>query len=196
MAHTYTAFPDLWGQGTALIAVTASGGSDINFSADVSSIDIDMGDKDFDSIATTRGGRLHKQTPEADTTITFEGYLTHLDTAEAEAVQRFFTTRSNWDTSEAYDVTNAHLRDNFRVAILWTEDTAVTLAAGTIPSGSAALRFVAIKCQLFSVKPTFTDNELKWTFKFKTSPFQADGTANLRWQSCDGTPTLDALTAY
>lgn len=191
------AFPDIWGEGTALVAITASGGSDIDFSAVVNSIDIDMGDKDFDSIPTIRGGRVKKQTPEADTTVTFEGYPLDLDTTSTDVLQRFFTTRANWDTSGILSVTNAILkRDNFRVVITWTENTTVSSATALVPTGSEALRFVVIKCQLVSVKPSFTDNELKFTFKFKCAPFQKDGTANLTWKSSDGTATLTAESSY
>jgi len=190
------AFPDLWGEGTALVAIAAKGGSDIEFSAAVTSIDIDMGDRDFDSIATLRGGRLVKPTPEGDTTITFEGYPVNLDTSSTDVWQRFFTTSANWDTTEPLSVSASHSRDNFRVVILWTEDTSVTSAVQQVPQGSEALRAIFTNCRLISVKPSFTDNELKVTFKFKCPPFQKDGTPNITWQSSDGTATLDAVSSY
>lgn len=194
-------YPDMWGQGTALVAITASGGSDIDFTANISSIDIDMGDKEYETIPTTRGGRLEKRIPEADTIITFEAYMVHLNTNDAttgnaEIIQRFFTTRTNWDTSEDYNVTNSRNRDKFRVVILWTENTTATSATATSPASSEALRFIANGARLVSVKPTFTDNELKFTFKFRVSPYTSSGTGNLQWQATSGTTTLNALAAY
>ena len=78
------AFPDLWGEGTALVTIAAKGDNDVEFSFVISSIDIDMGDKDFDTIALIRGGRLVKPLPEAETVITFEGYSTNLDTTSTD----------------------------------------------------------------------------------------------------------------
>jgi len=190
------AFPDLWGEGTALIAVAAKGGNDVEFSSAINTIDIDMGDKDFDIIALVRGGRLEKPLPEAETVITFEGYPVNLDTTSTDVIQRFFTKSASWDTTEPLSVSNTRNRENFRVVILWTEDTSVTSAAAQVPSGSEALRAIFINCRLISVKPTFTDNELKFTFKFKCAPYQKDGSSNITWESSDGSNALSAVGSY
>jgi len=188
------AFPDLWGEGTALVAIAPKGGSDVDFAAAITSIDIDMGDKDFDAIATLRGGRLVKPTPEDVTTITFEGYPVNLDTTSTDVWQRFFTTSSNWTTSDPLSVSNSRNRENYRVVILWTEDTTVTSATAAV--SSEALRAIFTNCQLISVKPSFTDNELKVTFKFKCAPYDKSGNSNITWESTDGSTGLSALSSY
>lgn len=208
-------FPELWGEGTALVDLAYSGATaNIAFAAVVNSIDIDMGDKDFDAVTTIRGGRLKKQTPEAECTITFEGYPVSLDTTGTggqDVWQRFFTKSASWDSTQPLAVDNALLkREDFRVCILWTESTSVTSAAGATTALTEALRFTSKRCQLISVKPSFTDNELKMTFKFKLNPFAKTATlggkfgandaaatqSNLRWESCDVTSNLAALGDY
>ena len=203
-------FPDMWGEGSALIAISAWGGSDVQFAAATPTIDIDMGEKDFDTISNVRGGKIKKRMPEGDTIITFEGYPVNLDTTSTDVLQRFFTKFASWDVSQPLVADNELLTHNdFRVIILWTQDTTVTTAQGLVPITSEALRFVAKKCELISVKPSFTDNELKWTFKFKVAahsktatsggPFETGGgndQSNLRWQSGDGAASLVAIGAY
>jgi len=205
------AYPDLWGEGTALISISAIGGSDVQFAAAVPSIDIDMGDKEFDMIQNIRGGQMKKRSPEDVTTITFEGYPVNLDTTSTDVIQRFFVKYASWDATQPLAADNELLSFNdFRVIILWTQDLTVTTAQGLVPVGSEALRLIAKKCQLVSVKPSFTDNELKWTFKFKCvahsktaasgGPFETgvggDDQSNLRWQSTSSAATLAAIGVY
>lgn len=215
------AFPDSWQEGTALVSIacwnipSGTEGVPVQFAAAINTIDIDMGDKDFDTIQTIRGGKLKKQLPEAETIVTFEGYPVELDTTSTDVLQRFFVKSSSWDTTEALDtqaatpVTTALTNNDFRVIILWTESSTPTTAEGLVPSGSEALRFIMKKAQLVSVKPSYTDNELKFTFKFKSAaraknayyggPFVTSGNNdinNIRWQSSDGSTTLAALGAY
>jgi len=59
---------------TALVGIAAQGGTDVKFASITETVDIDIGDKDFDVIATLAGGRLVKFTPQEPTTITLEAY--------------------------------------------------------------------------------------------------------------------------
>ena len=219
------AFPDLWGEGTCLISIatwnlpSGTPGVGVTFSAAVNSVDIDMGDKEFETVNLIRGAQLEKWQHEADTVITFEGYPTEMDTTSTDVIQRFLAASANWDLTEPFDtfvdattdsVTNTILsRNDFRVTLLWTDDTTVTSAEGVVPATSAALRAIFKKARLVSVKPSFTDNELKFTFKFRVKtraktatlggPFetgQSNLQANVRWQSNDSSTSLGAMGGY
>jgi len=189
---------DSWNE-WGLLAIAAKGQSDVEFNGAIptDSLEIDSGDKDFDIIALLNGGRLEKPTPEGETTITFDAYFTDLDAASNSGIlQLFHTTSSNWDASQPLEVSNSRNRDQFRVAILWTEDTTVSSATAQVPAGSEALRCIIADARLISAKMSFGDGILKTTVKFKVAPFKKDGTSNITWQSTDGTATLDALASY
>ena len=188
---------DAWSE-WGLLAITAKGQSDVEYSGRIvtDSLDIDTGDKDFDIINLLNGGRLEKPTPEAETVITFDAYFPDIGTNGSGILQLFHTTSSNWDTSQPLEITNSRNRDQFRIAILWTEDTSLTSATAQVPAGSAALRLVITDARLISAKMSFGDGILKTTVKFKVAPFSRTGTANIKWQSTDGSATLEALSSY
>jgi len=189
------AFPDAWTE-TCLIGITVLGGAEVQFVPAVETVDIDAGDKDVEYIVNLKGGRIEKLTPEGDTTITFEGYFVDLDTTTNAGILQLFHTLSNsWDTAEPLEVLSDLTRNQFRVVILWTNDSAAATASGTTASNTESERFVARNCRMISCKTSFTDGMLKTTFKFKVAPRQKAGAANIKWQSGDDT-NLAALSAY
>jgi len=189
------AFPDAWNE-TALVSIQVLNGDAVEFVTAIETIDIDLGDKDVEHIANLDGGRIEKITPEGDTTLTFEGYFVELDTAtSAGLMQLFHTPSASWDTSEPLEIISDLDRNKFRVAVLWTNDSAATTAAGTTNDSTDALRFAIREARLISAKSSFTDGVLKTTFKFKVAPRQKDGAKNIMWQSGDNT-ALVALSDY
>ena len=48
---------DTWSE-TAYVAITKIGGSDVEFCTITETVDLDVGDKDFDVMNTLKGGRL------------------------------------------------------------------------------------------------------------------------------------------
>lgn len=91
-------------------------------------------------------------------------------------------------------------RDIFRVAIMWTDDTAVTSATdATATNNKVATRFVAMGCRMTSHKAAFTDGILKVTATFKYPAMSRDGTVKMsRWESTnDGDTTpIPLLVKY
>ena len=89
---------------TALVAIAYYGNgsetsNDIQFATLMETIDIDMGDKDIDQIASLAGGRLVKKTPQDITTITLECYPVDIDAKGATGIaQLFHDTEANWDS--------------------------------------------------------------------------------------------------
>jgi len=99
------------------------------------------------------------------------------------------------DATQPLSVSVDHVRNRYRMAVLWTNDTTNTTAHGDIASGSYALRVIG--CGFFtSVKPSYTDGVVKFTVQMKCPPFKKDGSANVNIGSCDTSATMAALTTF
>jgi len=179
---------------TALVTITKLGSSNVEFAALTETIDIDMGDKDIDHIVNVSGGRMVKKTPQDITTITFEGYPLDIDSTNGTGVSQMFEG-GTWGTTEPLEASASRSRDLFRIAILWTDDTSATSAAGATATSTNSYRIVFAHCWMTSMKPSFTDGVLKFTFSFKCPAFNPMGTANIKEQSGDDT-ALTTLNDY
>jgi hypothetical protein len=188
---------DTWSE-VAKVAIAAQGGSDVQFASITETVDIDIGDKDFDVIATIAGGRIVKFNPQEPTEITLEAYPLEAGTDTGTTGKGFFDLVHTADTSQPLSIAFDHARSKYRMAVLWCTDTTKLpqeqLASPTV----AGLRVVAADGFFTSVKPSFTDGVLKFTVKYKVPPFDKNGTANVKVESVDGsaTATLNALASY
>jgi len=183
---------------TALVAISGQSGTDVQFACITETIDVDIGDKDFDAIATLCGGRLVKFTPQETTTITFEAYPVQAGTEDMIAATTgtgFFDLMNTLDTSNPLAYSVDRTRTKYRVAIMWT-DSSTTDATAEITATDSALRIVAADGYFTSVKPSFTDGVLKFTITYKVVPFDSSGSANVKMESVAGADTLPALASY
>ena len=184
---------------TALVAISGQSGTDVQFACITETIDVDIGDKDFDAIATLCGGRLVKFTPQETTTITFEAYPVQAGTEDMIAATTgtgFFDLMNTLDTSNPLAYSVDRTRTKYRVAIMWTDDSAITDATAEVTATDSAMRIVAADGYFTSVKPSFTDGVLKFTVTFKVPPFDSSGSANVKMESVAGADTLPALASY
>lgn len=191
------AIPEMWSE-KAKISISVEGGSEKAFEAETETIDIDVGDKDFDVIATLKGGRLVKYNPQEPTSFTMEAYPLQAGTSGA-AGTGFFDLVNSPDAAQPLVINVDLNRYRYRMAVLWTNDTANTGAASTVNTIITAnvLGLRAVGCGFFiSAKPSFTDGALKFTVVFKCPPFKKDATANVKVESTDGTVELAALAAF
>lgn len=188
---------DSWSE-TALISISAQGGSDVQFACLTETVDVDIGDKDFDVINTLCGGRLVKFNPQEPTSITLEAYPLEAGTATGTTGTGFFDLMHTVDSSQPQQISVDHERNKYRMAILWTDKSSATSAteALTTASSQSGLRVVAADGYITSVKPSFTDGVLKFNVVFKVPAFDKSKSANVKMESTDGTADLDALTAY
>lgn len=192
--------PDTWSE-VGLVAISPQAGTDVPFQTITETVDIDIGDKDFDVIATLAGGRLVKFNPQEPTTITFEAYPVEAGTtglASATAGTGFFDLVNTLDNTQPIVVPVDRTRTKYRVALMWTDATSVTAAGQVIAPTNYALRVAAADGYFTSVKPSFTDGVLKFTVTYKVPPFDKTGTANVKVESVGGstTATLTALASY
>ena len=186
---------DTWSE-TAWVDIAAQAGSDVAFQTITETVDIDIGDKDFDVIATLKGGRLVKYTPQEPTTITLEAYPVEAGTDSGNTGEGFFDLMNTADASQPLSITVDRTRSKYRLVILWTDNTSVANASAIVGAAYNALRVVASDGYFTSVKPSFTDGVLKFTVTYKVPPFDKSGTGNVAIQSTDATASLTALASY
>lgn len=186
---------DTWSE-TAYVAITEIDGTDIEFATITETVDLDIGDKDFDVINTLKGGRLVKFNPQEPSTITLEAYPVEAGTGSGTEGKGFEDLIHTGDTSQPISVDFDRNRTKVRCVVLWTDDTTVTNATDAPTSGSEAMRFVLKNGYVTSAKPSFTDGVLKYTVNMKFPAFNKAGDANGTIESTDGTEDLTAVSAY
>ena len=192
---------DTWSE-TALVAIAAQGGTDVKFASITETVDIDIGAKDFDVIATLAGGRLVKFTPQEPTTITLEAYPVDAATqgfTTATTGAGFFDLMNTYDSGQPLAITADRNRNKMRICILWTDKSSETDAtAELVTPTNQGLRVVASDGYFTSVKPSFTDGVLKFTVTYKVPPYDKDGNGNVLVESVSGstTATMTALGSY
>jgi len=178
------------------IGICAQSGTEVEFQSITETVDIDIGDKDFDVIATLSGGRVVKFTPQEPITITFEAYATQAGTATGTTGEGFFDLMNTADASQPVQISADRVRNPYRVVLLWTDDANNQGPSESVLSTKNAMRIIASDGKFTSVKESFTDGVLKFTITYKVPPFDSSGNANFRIESTDTTAALAALNAY
>ncbi len=194
--------PDTWSE-TALLSISKANSFETEFYTLTDSVDIKIGDKEFDVHATMRGGRLVSFTPQEPMEITFDAYPVEAGSslATAGAGKGFFDLLFggiNTDTTQPIGISSSRTREQHRVTLLWTDDTTVTTACAAINLNQTGLRIIAKKGYCVSVDPTFntSDQPFKVTVKYKFPPFDKSGNPNIHIQSTDGTATMTMLATF
>jgi len=92
-------------------------------------------------------------------------------------------------------VINNRVREKYRVLALWTDKTTTVKAGEAIANSLNALRIGYANGYFTSVKPSFTDGNLKFTVTYKCAAFNKSGSANVMIESCAAGGGSDALPA-
>lgn len=188
---------DTWSE-TAYVAITKIGGTDVEFCTITETVDLDIGDKDFDVMNTLKGGRLVKFNPQEPTTITLEAYPVEAGTDSGTTGKGFHDLLNEADGTQPLSIDFDRTRTKVRCAVLWTNDTDVTSAVDSTAADKEALRVVLKNGYVTSTKPAFTDGVLKYTVAIKFPAFDKSGAPNGLIESADGTTSsvLAELSAY
>lgn len=180
--------PETWSERNK-ISIAVEGGNDILFEGITATTDIDIGDKDIETIITAAGGNLVKYIPQTMTTVTLEAYPietgTFIVTAAAEGMG-FFDLLHEKTPAQPIVLPVNFVRTRCRIAVLWTDDAGAGGAHLLVADKKRALRFVGCGF-ITSAKFSFTDGVQKWTIVMKCPPFKKDLTANVQVESCDAT---------
>lgn len=92
-----------------------------------------------------------------------------------------------------YRVVNSRTRNKYRVLALFTDKTAAVKASEAIANNLNALRIGLAGGYFTSVKPSFTDGELKFTVMYKCAAFAKNASAQVMIESCAAGGGSDAL---
>ncbi len=90
-------------------------------------------------------------------------------------------------------VINNRVREKARVVVLWTDKTSPTKASEAIANTLNAFRIGYANGYFTSVKPSFTDGNLKFTVTYKCSAFDKSGNSSVMMESCAAGEGDDAL---
>ena len=96
-------------------------------------------------------------------------------------------------TDSPYRVVNDRNRDKYRVMVLFTDKSSPVRASEAIANTLNALRIGYADGHFTSVKPSFTDGELKFTVMYKCAAFDKSGAGNVMLESCAAGGGSDAL---
>jgi len=183
---------------TSLLSICRKGGTEASYQVLIESVETSGGEKGFDSIASIAGGRLKKFNPQEDFEVTIEGYALEVGTDSGTAGLGFYDLLHSQDTSQPLSVSVDRVRDEFRLVIMATDNTSQTSASAVTTSGDQAMRWTFQNGHFTNVEASFSDKVWKFTVTFKCPPFNKSGTANVTYESTDGTATkvLPALSEY
>ena len=191
------ATPDAWTE-RLFIAIASSGQTtDDNFTSIVEKVQINRGERGYESVNLLNGGRVPKFTPEADTEVTMTVYPTNIAIASGFD-QKFNKTQTTFDETEPLSSTNTLYRDKYRVVVLWTNSIAQTTAIAAVPASSSALRYTLINGYITKCSPAefAPDGTLSYEVTMKFPAFNKSAVGNITVESSDGSSQLAAITAY
>ena len=184
--------PDAWTE-TFLISFMKKGGSAVDMRALITTYDISGGDKDFQSIANAKGGRIKNYSTQTDYEITLEGYATQ--SGDGQGFYELINSGSG-DTSQPLAFPTDHDRSEYLLSIEHTTDSSATSAVAASTQDERCLRDTFKNGHFVSVNQSFTDGICKFTLKFKSTPFNKSAASNVSFESTDGsaTSTLPEIT--
>jgi len=170
----------------AYVCVSAESGSEVQLRAKTTSLNITGGNFDIESIDTF-GGQIKRIGRRDDFEISFDGVVTSL-----QDFDWMFHGVSNTATS----ITTSAVSD-YRLCLLWTDQSGVTDAAQAITTSAEGYREIYAEANMVSCEKTMDAGEhLTASIKFKLPFEDSSGTINFKKQVCDTTSTLAAVASY
>jgi len=161
----------------------------VHLQALTSSVNIEGGERDIDTIPLFNLGQIVKHGPAGMVTVTFEGYALAAGTASTGTAAGVWDIYAEYPLKDTSDpITTALLlaeRNRARVAILWSNDSAATTGTSAVTSGStyAGIRFLLADCFCIGHTMDFTDGILKFTLTFKGPSIDKSAVGNVKWES-------------
>jgi hypothetical protein len=174
------------------------------------------GEKDFEGTPLMNGGRIREHSAETDHE--FTATLYPVEAGAGTGANRpggfhelLYGSADSAGTDEGSKYEVSLNRDDYRIAVLWTNDDNVTSqydtsgsmngALSTVAADKAGVRKVMRNAQLTSGSLNFDDMVLTAEVTFKAAPFDETQSKNVYVESCpaDGTesmPTVDDGGTY
>lgn len=145
----------------------------------------------FTSLGVAAGDKIRNTTDDTEANVTAVDNATTLSISSdiMDSGEDYILTDS------PYRVINDRNRDKYRVLAIWTDKTTTVRASEAIANTLNALRVGFAGGHFTSVKPSFTDGELKFIVMYKCAAFDKGGSGNVMIESCAAGGGADALPA-
>lgn len=171
----------------AYISVSAISGADIQLRAKTTSLGVSGGNFDTESIDTF-GGKIKKVGAREDFEISFDGIpISHQD---------FDWIFHGLTTNTASSITSSTVTD-YRVVMLWTDETGVTSANQAIATASEGYRESYVDLNLVSLEKNMdAGDHLMASMVFKCPFEDTGGSVNFKLEATNTTNTLTTTSAY
>lgn len=184
------ALPDEWTE-VAYVAISDEDGNQYQFGVITDTVELGLGARDIEAIATVSAGRVVKKIPEEVTEISLEVFPVGMssDDTPPNGMLSWYMGLAPTASSGI----NQFSRKRFRVTVLWS-DTTVTDAAGAIDSGNS-FRISFWNCFLTDMSLDFTDDILKSKVTFKCPPYNKSAEGTIKAEEADSA-ILATLGAY
>ena len=171
----------------AYISVSVESGSEVQLRAKTTSLRISGGSFDIEGIETF-GGKIKRVGSREDLEVGFDGIVT--------SHQDFDWIFHGLTSSTSNSITSSNIRD-YRVCILWTDQSGVTSAAQAITTASEGYREIYAEANMISLEKSMdADGHLTAAMNFKLSYVDETGGVNFKKEYCDTTNALAAVTGY
>jgi len=168
------------------ISISQKGGSEVEFRTKTTSLSISGGNFDIEGIETF-GGKVKRVGTREDIEISFDAIP-----VSTQDFDWIFHGTSNSATT----ITTSDVKD-YRIIILWTDQTGVTSAAQAINTASEAYRHIYAEANCTSLEYSMDAGEqLVATMTFKLAYEDKDGNLNWKKEMCDTTSALSSVPAY
>jgi len=183
---------------TSLLSITRKDGTDRDFSAIIESWSVSGGEKGFESIPTISGGRLKKFSPQEDVEVKIEGYALEMGTDTGTTGLGWYDLMHTEDTSLPTSISVDRTREEFRIVLMNTDNSSQATATAVTVSLDKALKMTFQNGHFTNVETDFGDKVVKFSITFKCPAFNSSGSANVTYESTDGTAdkVLPATASY
>lgn len=150
-------------------------------------MNISGGNFDIEGIETF-GGKIKRVGTREDIEVSFDGIVT--------SHQDFDWIFHGQTTSTGSNITSSNIRD-YRVSLLWTDQTGVTAATQAISTASEAYREIYAEANMISLEKSMdADGHLTAAMNFKLAFEDETGSVNWKKEYCDTASALTAITGY
>lgn len=188
-------------QERAFVTISEKGASsDIDFHGFMSEMSWSGGSKGVEGQPMMNGGRLTQYESQEDFEFSATLYITGVSPDEASGISAFFHGSDDQLDGETgqYEYEATLSRSDFRIAVLFTDDSNVTSAVDEVAAGQSAYRWICTGAKLTDYEPSFDDQTLTVEVTFTIPPFDTGGAAQVREQELTSSATnpLAELSSY
>jgi len=188
-------------QERAFVTISKKGAtSDIDFHGLMSEMSWSGGAKDVEGQPLMNGGRLTQYSSQEDFEFSATLYITGVSPEDGSGIAEYFHGSSDnldGDTGQ-YEYETSLSRDDFRVAVLFTDDGNVSSAVDEVASGQTGYRWYSVGAKLTEYEQSFDDQTLQVEVTFVIPPFDENGNSNVKEQEQteSASAALSSLSDY